>query len=160
MRVLIGLATAQTMLLAVIGLKVFSLEGDVAAARDASLDALAETAQLRQRASSLQTGARQLAGTFPHTSFLTAEDFRRIMREEIASIPNIQATAPPPRTISKRELNALRGRIDAFVARGAIEPGEMNDLQTTIARLPPDARREMFSRLTKAMNDGDIDGRF
>jgi len=156
MRVLIGLAAVQTMLLAVIGLKVLSLEADVAAARDASLDALAETAQLRQLSKTPQPAMQ-----FADAPSLSADDLRQIVREEIAALPapQMQATAAP-RAVSERDLDAVRQRIDAFSARGAIEPAEMTDLQATIARLPPDARQEMFSRLTKAMNDGEIDGRF
>ncbi|MEO1243214.1 MAG: hypothetical protein AAFX54_14990 [Pseudomonadota bacterium] len=156
---MIGFVAIQTMLLAIIALKVFSIEGDVVAARDASLDALAETAQLRA-----QAGSPRPALQFADASALTAEDIRQIMREEIASLPVQQAqtatASPAPRVVSARELNAVRQRIDAFIARGAIDSSEMTDLQTTIAQLPTDARREMFSRLTKAMNDGAIDGRF
>lgn len=152
-KMLIGFVAIQTMLLAIIALKVFSIESDVAAARDASLDALAETAQLRA-----QAGAPRPALQFADASALTAEDIRQIMREEIASLPVQQVQAatvsPAPRTISERELTTIRQRIDVFIARGAIDSSEMTDLQTTIAQLPPEARREMFSRLTKAMNDG------
>ncbi|MEM9617538.1 MAG: hypothetical protein AAF936_06220 [Pseudomonadota bacterium] len=158
-KMLIGFVAIQTMLLALVALKVFSIEGDVAAARDASLDALTETAKLRA-----QTGAPRPAIQFADASSLTAEDIRQVVREEIANLPvqQVQTTtvSPAPRVVSEHELTAIRQRIDAFIARGAIESSEMTDLQTTIAQLPPDARREMFSRLTKAMNDGEIDGRF
>lgn len=157
-RMMIGFVAIQTMLLAIIAFKVFSIEGDVVAARDASLDALAETAQLR-----VQVGAPRPAVQFADASSLTAEDIRQIVREELTGLPaqQVQMTASPAsRVVSARELNAIRQRIDAFIARGAIESSEMTDLQTTIAQLPTDARREMFSRLTKAMNDGAIDGRF
>ncbi len=159
MNMLTGFVAVQAVLLAIIALKVFSIEGDIAAARDASLDALAETAQLRT-----QAGAPRPAIQFADTSALTAEDIRQVVREEIASLSVQQVqtatVSPTPRTVSARELTAIRQRIDGFIARGAIESSEMTDLQTTIAQLPPEARREMFSRLTKAMNDGEIDGRF
>lgn len=164
MRVLIGLAALQTILLVVIGLKVFSLDADVAEARDASLDALSETAQLRQRADAMQLGAPQPAMQFADATSISADDLRRIVREEVAALPaqQVQTTAASsaPRMVSDRDLDAVRQRIDAFIARGAIEPAEMTELQAAIVRLPPDARQEMFSRLTKAMNDGEIDGRF
>lgn len=164
MRILIGLTMAQTTLLAAIGLKVFSLDADIVAARDASLDALAETAQLRQRADLMQTGAPQRGVHIADASSPTSEDIRQIVREEVTGLPVQGFAAPPaspePRVASETEINAVRQQIDTFIARGAIEPAEMTKIQMQIARLPQDARREMLSRLTIAMNDGDIDGRF
>ena len=50
--------------------------------------------------------------------------------------------------------------LDSYIGLGKIEPAEMADLQFKIAKLPPGERREMLTRLTKAMNAGDLEGEF
>lgn len=109
----------------------------------------------------------------------TVEEIRQIFREEIAAF-NEQNLVQPSRgaTLSQTDNDAgansdvasaadqfhLRGAvvrdIDNYIGLGRIEPSEMADLQMKIARLPPEDRRAMLTRLTKAMNAGDLKGEF
>jgi hypothetical protein len=99
------------------------------------------------------------------------ERLRRIVREELAQQHNRPASghdtsaaqsAPPPRAATAADLQRrdnIAQRIEAYAAMGAISDTQMMELQTDIARLDPASRRQMMSRLVRALNSGDLKGR-
>ena len=98
------------------------------------------------------------------------ERLRRIVREELAQQHNRPASghdmsaaqAAPPRAATAADLQRrdnIAQRIEAYAAMGAISDTQMMELQTDIARLDPASRRQMMSRLVRALNSGDLKGR-
>lgn len=94
-----------------------------------------------------------------------AELLRRIIREEFAAL-RLDATSgaspaviidPPP---NPRLADAARRDLDSFIGRGRIEPKEFDMYLDKIAELPAEERAKALRALTKAMNDGRIEGRF
>lgn len=53
----------------------------------------------------------------------------------------------------------IEQRIDAYSAAGSITDSQMQELQAEIAQLDEASRRQMMSRLVRALSSGDIKGR-
>ena len=98
------------------------------------------------------------------------ERLRRVIREELAQQHNRPASghdtsaaqSAPPRAATAADLQRrddIAQRIEAYAAMGAISDTQMMELQTDIARLDPASRRQMMSRLVRALNSGDLKGR-
>lgn len=159
MRALVGLSILQTLLLAVLGLKLFAVEAQVDAATRTGLDVLSQTAQLKQAS----IGARSLPTQ--SAASLTGADIRQIIREEIAATDSDAqmtrtADARPREATSYGDKAEVQRELDAYLAHGGIGQMEMAKLQMSIAQLSPPERSEMLSKLTTALNQGDIDGQF
>ncbi|MGH8441988.1 MAG: hypothetical protein ACRETF_03685, partial [Nevskiaceae bacterium] len=63
----------------------------------------------------------------------------------------------PERDRQRRE--QVAAQIERYRGAGAISPTEMTELEGQIALLDPASRREMLSRLARAMNANEIQGR-
>ena len=98
------------------------------------------------------------------------ERLRRVIREELAQQHNRPASvhdtsaaqSAPPRAATAADIQRrdnIAQRIEAYAAMGAISDTQMMELQTDIARLDPASRRQMMSRLVRALNSGDLKGR-
>ena len=170
MKYLIALSIIQAAALGFFGLRVMKI--------DAQSDAIAMTVEANAKKSE-----RGVANTHPATSAAisgpTVEEIRQIFREEIAAFNDQNLTQPGPGAMRSQADNDagvvsdaaaaadqfhLRGAvvrdIDNYIGLGRIEPSQMADLQMKLARLPPEDRRAMLTRLTKAMNAGDLKGEF
>ena len=93
---------------------------------------------------------------------------RSIVREELAREHNRPvAASPPPVPTQSRDPSAAQlqqrdvvaQQIEAYRALGTITEAQMQDLQVAIAQLDAVSRRQMLSKLTRALNTGDIKGR-
>ncbi|HEX4969793.1 MAG TPA: hypothetical protein VFV69_01990 [Steroidobacteraceae bacterium] len=90
---------------------------------------------------------------------------RAIIREELVqSDARADATptaAPRPHDMSaqlhRREVIAQQ--IEAYRATGTITDSQMQELQADIAKLDEASRKQMLSKLLRALNSGDIKGR-
>lgn len=90
---------------------------------------------------------------------------RAIVREELAQsdarADPAPTVAPRPRDVSadlhRREVIAQQ--IEAYRATGTITDAQMQELQADIAKLDEASRKQMMSRLLRALNSGDIKGR-
>ena len=167
MKILIGLSIVQTILLAIIGLRVMSVDARMDAVTDTSLDVLSATSQLKNLGRS-ENAQAQISG-------LTTADLRLIIQEELANSSEQTTvatdqrdaqdgtTTKPPKD-NDENLYALKAdvqqELDYFIGRGDINQTEMANLQIKIAKLPPSERGEMLSRLTKTLSSGQIDGKF
>jgi hypothetical protein len=71
------------------------------------------------------------------------------------------AVAQRPRDVSadlhRRE--AIAQQIETYRATGTITDAQMQELQADIAKLDEASRKQMMSRLLRALNSGDIKGR-
>jgi hypothetical protein len=101
-------------------------------------------------------------------SQLDEERLRAILREELAQehIRPVQEPIPTdavrPRTPSTAELQQRDGvaqQIEAYRAAGTITDAQMQELQADIAKLDAASRKQMLSKLTRALNTGEIKGR-
>lgn len=167
MKILIGLSIVQTLLLAIIGMRVLSMDARMDTVTDTSLDVLSATSQLKN------AGPVEIAQT--SAASLTSEDVRWIIQEELASFAEQHPVAAGQRMAQNKTtrqkalengepLYALKAdvqqELDYFIGRGDITQSEMTKLQIKIAKLPPSERGEMLSRLTKSLSAGEIDGQF
>lgn len=98
---------------------------------------------------------------------------RQIIREELAAFAaelpaqeDMQGAAPrvaAAETVRKAD-PAIERRVSeqmhALIARGQASPADIAALESSIGQLPPDQRRAALAELTRAMNDGRIDGRY
>ena len=97
-----------------------------------------------------------------------AERLRAILREELAQEhirPVQEPIQPDPvhsRTPSPAELqqrDVVAQQIEAYRGTGTITDAQMLELQADIAQLDAASRRQMLSKLTRALNTGEIKGR-
>ena len=95
------------------------------------------------------------------------ERLRTVIREELARLQVEGAGAPPavaskPRnpSVDRQRRDAIEQRIDAYSSVGSITDAEMTELQAEIAKLDESGRKQMMSKLIRALNSGDIKGRF
>lgn len=154
-KILIGLSAAQLLVIAFLALRVADLDARLAEATPIDAPIVA---------------ASSLTAPSPGLSAPGAEEIRAIIREELAAAPTRNAATssaalPPPAaplaaptSAAIAQVGAVDRDIDAFIARGRINPKEMASLQMKMAELPPAERTKMLRRLTKAMNEGRLAG--
>lgn len=165
MRILIGLSIIQTLLLGLIGLRVLAVDATVDTVADTSLDVLAATSRTAKAPAAYVQGAQVAA-----YDDADIDAIRQVIREELATLPAIthaaqprhdNANTPPAAPVVDAQFTAqLQQDVERFIARGGADDAAMADLQIKIARLPKEERAKMLSRLTKAMNAGEIDSTF
>ena len=90
---------------------------------------------------------------------------RRVIREELTAHARAAAMPVSPPVVRDPAQDRLhKDRVEQQLAQykriGAVSPRQMQDLQDQIARLDPAGRKEMLSKLTRALNAREIDGRF
>jgi len=94
---------------------------------------------------------------------------RKIVREELAAqlsllaVPNrAEGEVPDPvlRDLKRQERDLVEQEIAHYISMGQISDVEMQMLQADIARLDKSGREEMLRRLVRAINTGELDGRF
>lgn len=99
---------------------------------------------------------------------ITEGQLRRIIREEIQRPPArqadrepaVQSSTQPDEETALQRLDAVSRRIDHHKKTGKISERQMAHLQKEIAGLDKAGQRKMLSRLTHALNTGEIDGHF
>jgi len=170
MKYLIALSAFQAVLFGFFCIRVLEID---ARTNDIAALAQADAAQIERPAADPYP-ADHVAVSGP-----TIGEFRQIIREEIAAFEDrlpVQsdrhiATGQTDNKTDNRSsaysaadslyLKAsMHQDLDTYLGRGKIEPAEMANLQLQIARLPDEDRREMLTRLTKAMNAGELKGEF
>jgi hypothetical protein len=99
------------------------------------------------------------------------QHLRAIIREELTRLPGqsgLSADAPPPVATPARSRDPIADQhrretiaqqIDAYRSAGAITDAQMQELQADIAQLDDASRKQMMTRLMRALNSGDIKGR-
>ena len=154
-KTLTGLSMVQTVLLLVLTVKlVYTGEGQ-AAATAPQLPAASVTAKSDEVTSIRDRG-------------LDEERLRQIVREELAahssrSSRQDPATAPDARpsdaTGDPSQREHVEQQIDYYVGLGQISDNDMQRLQAGIVKLDIGARRQMMSKLVRALNSGELKGR-
>lgn len=165
MRILIGLSIVQTLLLGLIGLRVLAIDATVDTVADTSLDVLAATSRTSQ-APGVNYAQSARADAYDKADI---DAIRQVIREEVAALPAAARTAqarhnnadtPAAPAVDAQFTAELQQDVERFIARGGADNAAMADLQIKIARLPKEERAKILSRLTKAMNAGEIDSTF
>ncbi|HKR34491.1 MAG TPA: hypothetical protein VJT10_06605 [Steroidobacteraceae bacterium] len=101
----------------------------------------------------------------PAAPSVDEERLRAVIREELARLEPRgdapQGAAPPPRSPSadRQRRESIEQRIETYSAAGSITDAQMQELQAEIAKLDEPSRRQMMSRLVRALSSGDIKGR-
>ena len=106
--------------------------------------------------------ANMAAPTAPR---LDEQRLRIVIREELAMLLDRSGASPavttPPRNpstdLQQREIVAQQ--IETYRTTGMITDMQMQELQSEIAKLDVGSRKEMMSRLIRALNSGDMKGR-
>ena len=163
---------AQSVVLLFIGVRVLSTE--------ASTNEISQTVVTTQTmlAASMKSsdGAKSFTTAFPGVNIApSSDDIRTIIREELAQLTmsgtslQIQDNTAT-RSASDERANALSAAEHAhlgaeleqsfglYIGQGRISEVEMITLQQKIARLPLAQRRAALSRLTTALNNGELEG--
>jgi hypothetical protein len=94
------------------------------------------------------------------------ERLRMIIREELAAQRPVPSAVTAPRAAGARDeaserllQDRITQQIEAYRAAGSIDDAQMQELQAQIAQLDAASRKQMMSKLIRAMNAGDIKGR-
>lgn len=100
----------------------------------------------------------------------TDEDqLRRVVREELAAwgasiaVDRSAATPTPYSSAAsiadqRAQLALVSGQLEQYRGQGFMSPAEMGSFQEELARLEPSVRKQVLSRLVRAMNAGEIRG--
>lgn len=75
------------------------------------------------------------------------------------SLPPVPAQPRNPSAAALQQRDLVPQQIEAYRAVGAITDAQMLELQADIAKLDAVSRKQMLSKLTRALNTGDIKGR-
>jgi hypothetical protein len=156
------LAVAQTALILVLLFKVINLENQ-------SNEPVTDD---QEAASSEQPAASQALGRpIENPRQLDENRLRQIVREELrAQLGESLASAAQaaeeevPDPVSEAEyqyrLDAAMQNLDYHIEQGEISNTDMIKLQSEIALLDEDGRRQMLGRLARAMSTGELEGHF
>ena len=156
------LAVVQMALVLVLLFKVINLEQHPAE--------LVESQQ--ESASSEQPAAPQtLVRPIGNYRQLDENRLRKIVREELRAQLNESLASTPkaveddvPEPVSEAEyqyrLDAALQNLDYYIEQGEISNEDMIKLQSEIALLDNEGRRQMLSQLARAMNSGELKGHF
>lgn len=101
----------------------------------------------------------------PAAASVDEDRLRAIIREELAQL-RVERDAPPQVAPRPRDRSAdlqqranVEQQIESYRGSGAITEAQMQDLQADIAQLDDATRKQMMSKLIRALNSGDIKGR-
>jgi hypothetical protein len=162
-RLLIGLSIIQTLAIGVVAMRVMAIDARLNDSEDAVATGPGAIAAPPPSEQTFIPANAVIAEATPATP--DTEMLRRIIREEFAMLrlgagaTGAQSPVVDPAPDPKRAAAARRD-LDRYISRGRIEPNEMELYLDKIAELPAAERTEALRALTKAMNDGRIEGRF
>jgi hypothetical protein len=100
---------------------------------------------------------------------LTEAEIRAVLRDELSSLTTAladraPASSPPPspqRTAqSDRAFLDVQMETRRLIAKGVATEAEMAALETQIAELPPEQRRQALSAISRAVSNGTLDAKF
>jgi len=97
---------------------------------------------------------------------LTENEIRAIMRDELSSLKAAfsESAAPPP--AAPRTAQSDRAYVDVqqemrrLIAKGSAGEVEMAALESRIAELPAEQRRQALSQISQAVSNGTLEARF
>jgi hypothetical protein len=157
MKTLITLSVLQTIVLAVLIIQSFGNGPQSAPGR------------LPQNAGAATSPQTMHAAPDSNALFADEERLRNIVREELTRLqaqPNTPRSASPARRAHApdepahlQQQQLIAQQIETYRAVGSITDEEMHELQVDIAQLDEESRREMMSRLIRALNSGELKGR-
>jgi hypothetical protein len=92
------------------------------------------------------------------------ERLRAIVREELARLQSGNASSsveaqPRNPSVDGQQREAVAQQIEGYRGAGTITDAQMQELQTNIAQLDEASRKQMMSKLIRALNSGEIKGR-
>lgn len=98
---------------------------------------------------------------------VSEEQLRAIVREEVARLqstaqvnsPSSVEAAPRNPAVDADRRDAVAQQIEVYRGSGAITEVQMQELQADIAQLDAASRKQMMSKLIRALNSGEIKGR-
>ena len=154
-KLIILLWTVQTILLLALLVKVIGLESGIA--EETIVPATANADVLDQPVIETQP--------------ISEEQLRRIVSEDVSSqLKSFGASLTQAESNDESEpvsaaeyqyrLEAAIQQLDYYMAAGQISESDMAGLQSEIAGLDDEGRRQMLGLLTQALNSGKLEGRF
>lgn len=120
---------------------------------------------------SLTPGLPTAVTSMPVATCMDEAVLRQILRQELTAYsPAITVTqredvpSVDPRgqgqPLNSAEFARIDQQTDLYISAGAISDAQMEKLQDELSRLDPVARREILSKITKAINSGALAGHF
>ncbi len=155
MKILITLAALQTIGIVILILHAFTADDHVSREQQAPIPSTAVSPpDVRDQ----HDGGPLLADE---------ERLRRIVKEELTSLLAQQAPQTKPAAAERarneaedrRRQELIAQHIEAYRAVGTITDEQMRELQAGIAELDEPSRKQMMSRLIRALNSGELEGR-
>jgi hypothetical protein len=105
------------------------------------------------------------SGDAPSVPSVGEERLRTIVREELARIQaqrnasSSPAAQPRNPSLDVQRREAVEQQIETYRGVGAVTDAQMQELQADIAQLDDASRKQMMSKLIRALNSGEIKGR-
>lgn len=160
-RVLVGLSVVQILAIAFLSARVIELDSRLRNAEEAAAARSQAAVNIDQQFIPVTPDDAIIAEAAPKSP--DAELFRRIVREELAALrpgaatPDADEAKQPP---DPRVVDAARRDFDRLISRRRVSSNDLDLYLDKIAELPEAERTKALRELTKAMNDGRIEGRF
>lgn len=165
-KILIGLLCIQSIAIFFFGFRVMEI--------DARTLELSQSQQAIRNQFETATKAQPSYAAASTTPTIDGERIRQILKEELADLSKDNAGPAPqaraaavaadrntggeqPRSSALARMNY---ELDAFVQKGRMDESEMAQFQLRLGELPPAQQNEMLSKLTKAINSGQLDAQF
>lgn len=163
LRVLVALSIVQTIAIGFLAARVIELDSRILHTEEAVAARYAPAADNRL---SIPADA-VIAEATP--AFADAKILRQVIREELAALSlqgaqtgsaTTVAATTPSAAADPRQMDKARRSFNGLVGKHDVGPADLDRYLDTIALLPEKERKEALRELTKAMNDGRINGQF
>ncbi len=173
MKTSIVLNTLQLVVIVILCITVMAMRGQLQ-----TLQKLAQDQTTAYPAAGLaqqQTDAAGFKNPVPRvdsSAALTLEQIQKVLRAELtrfkASLPAVSdgRDSSPPVQSNQADLldqqlqfELVNQELDFYIQQGMISEQDMSNLQYEIAKLNPEGKKQAMSRLVRAINSGELDGR-
>ena len=139
-------------------------------------DAVSEDLQISNFPASIESLSNSVVrgndqmNSSPVNELITEDRLRRIIQEELRSHlgrMDLNASQQQAQLIAEQDVDGavvsaqrefVLGQLDYYSSVGSISAADMTQLQMEIAKLDETGRKEMMSRLNRALNTGELKG--
>lgn len=169
-KIIIALSIVQTLVVVFLTARIIELDGRLAHTEQAMSAGFRAAASYSAAPSGAPVSAPAIApGDAGNgaTTLADAATLRAILREELAAMRlaggagNATTEQSPVEAPADPQAKLYAGReFNRLLAKGSVETRDLDNYLDKIAALPAAERKQALQALTKAMNDGRINGRF
>jgi hypothetical protein len=154
-RTLVALSVLQTLGIAALVIHAFGAKHSP----DAKLRPLSSSARAVSSASSGPTSGAASNVSEERLRTIVREEFARLQSSAQGNASSSQEAQPRNPSTDLHQREAVAQQIETYRGAGAITDAQMQELQADIAQLDDASRKQMMSKLIRALNSGEIKGR-